>query len=401
MRVKLERKSMMEEKRNAYEIIGTSREAVYMRKTDQDRDVFVKEKKDDAIKIIERKICALEERIQLSDKCEQEKRKYELERALIEQAYLEIANAAKRKQYDVALEVEMINIKQSIEEKNRIEDAYKILCTTSKKCQDNLGKSPDKVDAFLLERRDGLLRNATYQITSLRSRISLFEKNDSTRAFREKSRLLGEIARIEVHIQKVKDAYEKVKDKKARKIYNIELAKKEEQEKERIKQNYLKREYMCKPNIDSIVQVGHKFLEGGMVTVTREDGTEVTIERIGMVAYRTLGNITAGIDEYRIRREIDGKKKWDVRYANLNMGELQNNKEYHDFVANIFLSEDSLEGAKYNKGYLGRVLKDKNEDYIHDLTDINELSAIAKLKEKEEKDKPLEKIDIKGESHEQ
>ena len=122
----------------------------------------------------------------------------------------------------------------------------------------------------------------------------------------------------------------------------------------------------------------------------REDGTPVTVERIGELTYQNAFNQVARIDTYRITRTVDGEKKWDVRYTNLNMvdlsrnpktGELQN-EEYHDFVANVFLSEDSIEGTGYNDGYLGQALKDKDGNYFHYLRNLDELSAVMKFNQK-------------------
>ena len=145
------------------------------------------------------------------------------------------------------------------------------------------------------------------------------------------------------------------------------------------------------------------------VQLVRKDGTEVTVERIGELEYRNIFNQMATLDAYRITRTVNGEKKWDVRYTNLNMGDLSRNpktgelqnKEYYDFVANVFLSEDSIEGTKYNEGYLGEALKDKDGNYFHDLRDIDELSAVMKFDElKKEKEKKA-KESKEGEEHEQ
>ena len=145
------------------------------------------------------------------------------------------------------------------------------------------------------------------------------------------------------------------------------------------------------------------------VVLVREDGTAVTVERIGMLGYKTSNRMTGMLDAYRITRTVNGEKKWDVRYTNLNMidlsrnpktGELQN-KEYHDFVANVFLSEDSIEGTGYNAGYLGQALKDKDGNYVHDLKNVEELSAVMKFDEiKKDKEKKGEESK-EGEAYEQ
>ena len=125
--------------------------------------------------------------------------------------------------------------------------------------------------------------------------------------------------------------------------------------------------------------------------------------------YQNIFNQKATLDEYRITRTVNGEKKWDVRYTNLNMGDLSQNsntgelqnKDYHDFIANVFLSEDSIEGTKYNEGYLGEALKNKDGNYFHDLRNVEELSAVMKFYEIEKKNEKKEKESRKGEEHEQ
>ena len=139
------------------------------------------------------------------------------------------------------------------------------------------------------------------------------------------------------------------------------------------------------------------------INLIRKDGTQISLERIGFLAYRMKHGITGKIEQYRIMRTILGQQKCDERYVNINRAALSinpttgeiKNKKYYEFVANELLSEDSIEGAKYNQGYLGEVLKEKNDNYYQSLKNSDELSAVTKLAEQIE----LERL--KGKEHEQ
>ena len=446
----------MENKRNAYEIIGTSRDAVYMRKSNIEKDKFVKQKAKDKKRDILKRIETLGERkkeleTRILQELEQEQNtkkipnpeknhllefeKLKLEREInelkreienVEKAYLEIMNAEQRNLYDAALDTRMENFKKEVQrERNVTDDAYKILFTSRKTCDDTLRK-PKSIDALLLKMHDGILKNKLDQIEILNIAIAHLAGDKTSQAFRKKSRYEADIARIQKEIDRVEDAYKKIKTKEARDSYERELKEIKKQEDERNRQSDLRKNYKIaqyyNPNlIDQVKYTSFEISEEEKikqekekkrklsVQLVRKDGTEVTVERIGELEYRNIFNQMATLDAYRITRTVNGEKKWDVRYTNLNMGDLSRNpktgelqnKEYYDFVANVFLSEDSIEGTKYNEGYLGEALKNKDGDYFHDLRNVEELSAVMKFYEIEKKNEEKEKESKKGEEHEQ
>lgn len=423
----------MENKRNAYEIIGTNRDYIIRIQGEANKDKFILEKKNDTIRRVKNEYNLLTEQL---NQTKDEKTKLDLQKRrtklkdkvipLIERAYLEICDQESRQVYDDQLNL-TIRIEGTKARVNRkiTENAYEILGMSKTTCDDKSSNSRT-IDGNLFRMKNALIKQSEDEIRELQEELDSLEDKNDPESYRRKSGIDGDIASLEKEIERVENAYNKVATREARKAYDLELNQIEEQANERIRQSDLRKKYSIAKyyNSNSIQQVGYKSLEitekerikqekekkrNLSVVLVREDGTEVTVERIGMLGYKTSDIGTGMLDAYRITRTVDGEKKWDVRYTNLNMidlsrnpktGELQD-KNYYDFVANVFLSEDSIEGTGYNAGYLGQALKDKDGNYFHDLRDIDELSAVMKFDElKKEKEKKA-KESKEGEEHEQ
>lgn len=425
--------NIMENKRNAYEIIGTNRDYIIRIQGEANKDKFILEKKNDTIRRVKNEYNLLTEQL---NQTKDEKTKLDLQKRrtklkdkvipLIERAYLEICDQESRQVYDDQLNL-TIRIEGTKARVNRkiTENAYEILGMSKTTCDDKSSNSRT-IDGNLFRMKNALIKQSEDEIRELQEELDSLEDKNDPESYRRKSGIDGDIASLEKEIERVENAYNKVATREARKAYDLELNQIEEQANERIRQSDLRKKYSIAKyyNSNSIQQVGYKSLEitekerikqekekkrNLSVVLVREDGTEVTVERIGMLGYKTSDIGTGMLDAYRITRTVDGEKKWDVRYTNLNMidlsrnpktGELQD-KDYYDFVANVFLSEDSIEGTGYNAGYLGQALKDKDGNYFHDLRDIDELSAVMKFDElKKEKEKKA-KESKEGEEHEQ
>ena len=423
----------MENKRNAYEIIGTNRDYIIRIQGEANKDKFILEKKNDTIRRVKNEYNLLTEQL---NQTKDEKTKLDLQKRrtklkdkvipLIERAYLEICDQESRQVYDDQLNL-TIRIEGTKARVNRkiTENAYEILGMSKTTCDDKSSNSRT-IDGNLFRMKNALIKQSEDEIRELQEELDSLEDKNDPESYRRKSGIDGDIASLEKEIERVENAYNKVATREARKAYDLELNQIEEQANERIRQSDLRKKYSIAKyyNSNSIQQVGYKSLEitekerikqekekkrNLSVVLVREDGTEVTVERIGMLGYKASDIGTGMLDAYRITRTVDGEKKWDVRYTNLNMidlsrnpktGELQD-KDYYDFVANVFLSEDSIEGTGYNAGYLGQALKDKDGNYFHDLRDIDELSAVMKFDElKKEKEKKA-KESKEGEEHEQ
>ena len=438
----------MEDKRNAYQILGTSRDAVITiggtskEGKEANQNEFLVHKRDDTLHKLERDKAPLIEQLR---KIEENKRilgemqdikieldlrkkirKIEDEIRLVRSAYLEIHDQKSRQVYDdyIDLSIKMQDPKAKIDRKIT-ENAYEILRIKEDRCDDTKRDSR-KIDEELLTFKDFAVKEIKEKIKELQNKLNSLEGKKDPESYRTKSGIDGDIVSFERDIQRIEDAYAKVATRELREAYAVELEQIKEQAKERIRQSELRKKYKISQyyNPNSIQQVGYKSLEitekerikqekekkrNLSVVLVREDGTAVTVERIGMLGYKTSNRMTGMLDAYRITRTVNGEKKWDVRYTNLNMidlsrnpktGELQN-KEYHDFVANVFLSEDSIEGTGYNAGYLGQALKDKDGNYVHDLKNVEELSAVMKFDEiKKDKEKKGEESK-EGEAYEQ
>lgn len=425
----------MEEKRNAYEILETSRDAVITiggiskEAKEANQNDFLVHKRDDTLLKLERyktplieQLREIEENKNLGEmqdlKLELDLRKkikeIEDEIRLVRSAYLEIKDQKSRQAYDDYMDfsIKMQDSKSKID-RNLTENAYQILHMKNR-CDDTKRDSR-KIDNDLLNIKNFAVKEKKKEIKKLQAELASLEGKRNAESYRKKSRIDGDIVRLEREIERVESAYAKVATKELRKAYNVELKQQEDQVKERIRQSELRRKYkILKSNNPKIMRLANstsvrliKYTSFDIsekekikqekdkkrklsVTLVREDGTPVTVERIGELTYQNAFNQVAKIDAYRITRTVDGEKKWDVRYTNLNMvdlsrnpktGELQN-EEYHDFVANVFLSEDSIEGTGYNDGYLGQALMDKDGNYFQEFRNIEELVAVMKFNER-------------------
>ncbi len=412
----------MEEKRNAYEIVGTNRDYIIRIHGEADKDKFILEKKNDTIRRLKNEYSLLAEK---SNQTKDEKTRLELQKRisklkneeipLVESAYLEICDQARREVYDdkLNLAIKIEDPKARVDRKIT-ENPYEILWMSRKLCDDEKGDTRS-IDRNLLKMKNALIKESKDKIKELQKELDSLDGKKDAESYRKKAGIDGKIAMLEGEIERVESAYAKVATKELRKAYDTELDKLERQANERIRQSELRRKYkILKSNNPKIMRLANstsvrliKYTSFDIsekekikqekdkkrklsVTLVREDGTPVTVERIGELTYQNAFNQVAKIDAYRITRTVDGEKKWDVRYTNLNMvdlsrnpktGELQN-EEYHDFVANAFLSEDSIEGTGYNDGYLGQALMDKDGNYFQEFRNIEELVAVMKFNER-------------------
>lgn len=412
----------MEEKRNAYEIVGTNRDYIIRIHGEADKDKFILEKKNDTIRRLKNEYSLLAEK---SNQTKDEKTRLELQKRisklkneeipLVESAYLEICDQARREVYDdkLNLAIKIEDPKARVDRKIT-ENPYEILWMSRKLCDDEKGDTRS-IDRNLLKMKNALIKESKDKIKELQKELDSLDGKKDAESYRKKAGIDGKIAMLEGEIERVESAYAKVATKELRKAYDTELDKLERQANERIRQSELRRKYkILKSNNPKIMRLANstsvrliKYTSFDIsekekikqekdkkrklsVTLVRKDGTPVTVERIGELTYQNAFNQVAKIDAYRITRTVDGEKKWDVRYTNLNMvdlsrnsktGELQN-EEYHDFIANVFLSEDSIEGTGYNDGYLGQALKDKDGNYFQEFRNIEELVAVIKFNER-------------------
>lgn len=425
----------MEEKRNAYEIVGTNKIAIDRIKDEQEKNRFIEEKAVDRTKKISREIEIKEQKLEtiqsISEKILIDREIENLRNQIkdVQEAYEKIFDREHREKYNAFLEIvdksnesiiyettkrvqenyeqlipeEMLNeIKNKIK-KNRAkkENAYEILKTSQEKCNDKTRKAQN-IDEFLLRRKEGLIElvKAEYE-----KKVNIDKKNE-----------FGAIQKLKLEIRLIEGAYREIATKTKREIYNQKLAEIEKKDQEAIEEEIFKMKYDRSGNYESSSILTLKYQERILpgIIITRKNGQKVLIQQVGRIVYEDSRGIKNEIAEYEITRIIKDKKKADKVYisglnrVDLNIDENTEkylNQEYYNFIANEMLSEEAIEQcSKYNNGYLGEPLKDNNGNYFRYLDGREELSAVMKLYEeiKKEKDR-VEKIqedDLKREGDE-
>lgn len=138
------------------------------------------------------------------------------------------------------------------------------------------------------------------------------------------------------------------------------------------------------------------------VTVSLRDGRNTSIKHTGTVRFVNLMECESYVNEYQIVRYVDNQQKVDTVYTMLDLPKLGFNKntgkpsnlQYYNCVTNKLLSEEAIEGSKYNGGYIGLV--EKNETG-YDITidkklseeEKENLTAVMILKQREDKRKNI------------
>ena len=418
----------MEDKRNAYEIVGTNKVAIDRKKDELEKDDFIKEKALETIKRISRKIEIEKQKLEatssLSEKIlinrEIEKSEKEIEN--IQKAYERIFDKEHREKYNAFLEIvdkskETMLYRNSsksqeneeknlldevpdevlVEIKNRIgknkpkkKNAYEILKISKGRCDDRTRKS-ENIDEFLLQRKEGLIEFAKVEYEK---KVNADKKNE----FAAKQKLKLEVRTIE-------GAYREIATKEKRAIYNQKLAEIERKEQKAIEDEIFKIKYDRSGNYEpsSIVTLKYQdFTKENdrsklpAIIISRENGQEILIQKVGRIGYEDSFGVKDEIGEYEITRIIKGEETTDKVYIpGLNILELGvdektgvfQNEAYYKFIANEMLSEEAIrECSKYNNGYLGEPLKDNNGNYFRYLDGREELSAVMKFYEERDKE---------------
>lgn len=418
----------MEDKRNAYEIVGTNKVAIDRIKDELEKDDFIKEKALETIKRISRKIEIEKQKLEatssLSEKIliNREIEKLEKEIENIQKAYERIFDKEHREKYNAFLEIvdkskETMLYRNSsksqeneeknlldevpdevlVEIKNRIgknkpkkKNAYEILKISKGRCDDRTRKS-ENIDEFLLQRKEGLIEFAKVEYEK---KVNADKKNE----FAAKQKLKLEVRTIE-------GAYREIATKEKRAIYNQKLAEIERKEQKAIEDEIFKIKYDRRGNYEpsSIVTLKYQdFTKENdrsklpAIIISRENGQEILIQKVGRIGYEDSFGVKDEIGEYEITRIIKGEETTDKVYIpGLNILELGvdektgvfQNEAYYKFIANEMLSEEAIrECSKYNNGYLGEPLKDNNGNYFRYLDGREELSAVMKFYEERDKE---------------
>lgn len=220
--------------------------------------------------------------------------------------------------------------------------------------------------------------------------------------------------KIEALLLKARQYYKLIENSKNRKLYNAYLDEKEKAIEKAIREKIIEEKYSRKDQYDKnlikTVERG-KFLGEKLVikketnnpeTIFLQDDRDMKLKKIAEVMFRNAtGVYNSYVNEYELIRMIEGEEKVDKIYTNLSLPELAISKntgkpvnsEYYNCVVNELLTEEAIEGSKYNGGYIGTVERNKYGNYESTLknkklnvSEQENLTAVLIIKEKEEKE---------------
>ena len=395
----------MEDKRNAYEIVGTNKIVIDRIKDELEENRFIQEKAMETIKRISRKKEIGEQKLKTTSSITEKislDREIEKEIEKVQKAYERIFDKEHREKYNAFLEIvdklkeTMIYSKEEIKNKIRKnrpkkETAYEILKISKGRCDDRTRKS-ENIDNLLLQQKEGLIEFAK---TEYEKKVNDDKKNE-----------FAANQKLKLDMRIIEGAYREIATKEKREIYNQKLEEIERKEQKAIEDEISKMKYDRSGNYEpsSIVALEYQdFTKDNnklkllSAIISRENGQEMLIQKVGRIGYEDSFGVKDEIGEYEITRIIKGEEKANKVYiAGLNISELFvdeitgafQNEAYYKFIANEMLSEEAIsQCSKYNNGYLGEPLKDNNGYYFRYLDGREELSAVMKFYEERNKNK--------------
>lgn len=351
--------------KDCYEIIGAAREAIEwsftkkQRRTYDEQDEFVKSKYNRIMKILE-----------FGKKINTNPQK----RELIEKQIDEVKNAYRKIKTPILREI----YNQELDELKRKERGERLV---NKNAYEILNTTRDALKMRVEERNDELLKSKKDELIK-----RYLEMITSTTTFSEKQK-------IDLKINQIKESYNLVKTADRRKIYNEKLDLEEEARRIRLRKEEIRRKYSHeeekdpsliytnKNSVKAIKKIKNKASQ--IYFLIDKQGREIILKRTAEIIYRNSTQVYDGyVNEYELERNVNGVEKIDKVYTNILLRELSfdeetgkpENPEYYDCVVNELLSEDSIEGSKYNGGYIGNVERAKDGKYTSTL-DRKELNA--------------------------
>lgn len=362
------------EENDLYKMIGTSRQAVTITlegkaRSEKEQDIFVKEKAEHAIRLLEVKKNA-------PMQSEENKKSIEEQIEKVKEAYLKLRTMDLRNTYNAILDSQVVKRKPHLPVQK---DAYQILLTSRAACSDSKRKD---VDDMLWRKKEDLLRFAKRGIEGAN-----FSKRQ----------------KIELEIRKIEEAYEQIKDKQSRENYNAKIDRIREKRIQEMKEQQTKREYDCSMKYDESVLYDKepprlkRYKNVIFHDLQDRNGELIRIAETGKIDYVNFTSVfNSSVSEYVIQRMREGKEKQERIYGNLSIIDLSIDKytrkpinpEYYDLIVNKILSTESIEACvKYNHGYIGEIEKTK-QGYERSFDNVEQISAVMKLYgEKDEKHK--------------
>lgn len=212
-------------------------------------------------------------------------------------------------------------------------------------------------------------------------------------------------AKIELKLQQIEEAYHKINTAQKREEYAKQQKQQtDEASKEKMRQIYSHvSEY--KPDlINTKKGTKEKMLKkeeepSKEYPCADKENRQLRIKRTSRINFQNwTGMGELYIDEYEIRRIIDGEERVDIVYTHLSLPSLKIqeetgkpiNDDYYDCVVNELLSEEMIKGSKYNSGYIGQIEQDEEGNYYITLDkgklnarEQEMLSAVMMMKQRE------------------
>lgn len=369
-----------------YKILGTNREALdykgmgEKKRTEMEIDEFLREKYEHAIKMNKIKKNANPKRAEELEKEEQ----------LIEYAYEQVSSPIKREMYHKFLE-ERKRAKSPLGVFLKVRTAYDDLNTTMKALEYRTERENDMV---LAKKKDKLIEKYTRLL-------------ETATNFKEKQK-------IKLEIQRILQSYELVKTKERRNKYKKVVEKKQEEYNAKVRKKIIKQRYSHEKDFredlianyetdgkQKIRMVARKRNPSPIEhKLKRKNGERISLREIATIGFKNWEGVYSHLYEYEVKRLVKNEEKVDKIATELSIFELSTdeskgimvNPQYYDCVVNRLLSEERIEGAKYNGGYIGSVEKDANGNYYTTIDEKNfkyqdqeKLAAVMILKQQEEK----------------
>lgn len=357
-----------------------------MERTPEQKDEFLRDRFERKLKVI---IFTLQSKQKFLEQLLRGRKRRELlsedEKAIVDREYLEIIKLTKKADQikaDYALVKNEKLRKQNIPTETKIvkykrPSPYKILKIDEK-----------ELDCYTEKEKDAIIeRIKDILLTQYQCELNSLNKKNLNKRYTQQ-------ARIEIKIQNIKEAYEKLKTSEKRRIYKIkqEQENRQEIEIERIKE--LRTLYSHASEYDpTLISTTTKFIQDNpdsgvmhkkSIEIKEEyddehfcpdpENRNLSFKKIAEVSCdTTMCGTKSYMYEYEVKRIIDGEEKIvrvytadEIRIIELSIDRKTNrpcNPNYYNAVINGLFSEDMLENSDVNSGFLGSVKQDKEGNY--------------------------------------
>lgn len=362
----------------AYEILGINpmsieRNADGKKRSEEEKLLFLKERKNHRIHVLKNKI-------QLSEISDELIQKYIQEIELVRNAYKELVNN---------LQINTISESKTKYDKfesiyNKIngipENAYSILGIARDICEKRESELTSiELDEAIKKRMEGLLKLAD---------------NKELLDFKEKQK-------NELRKKQIRDAYQLIKNSSKRKEYNKEL----DLQKQKRENNLLRNKYQARRYEKFNGQIRYKKCENiQRHRYYNQNNEPIILTQTGVIACKDFQGINQ-LDEYEFERIINGEQCKDKIYINLSIFDLSIDKntkepivnsEYYNYVINELLSEENvIISEKYNYGYMGKIIMNQNGKY-QAILDAKEATIVKEQSKRKNNTEKMEENIEKG-----